>query len=152
MKITYLVGNATCPTGDGHKVIMHICNNIGAWGKGFVVPLGNKYPLARKMYLSCEEYGLGTVQFVLAPDDVLIANMVAQNGVKSFVNPTPIDYDALRECLDIVFKTAKAEDRSVHAPKIGSSLAGGDWDIISKIIEDVSDKHDVPCFIYTLRK
>jgi len=35
--ITYLVGDATQPQGEGVKVIAHICNDIGAWGAGFVI-------------------------------------------------------------------------------------------------------------------
>jgi hypothetical protein len=33
-------------------VIAHIVNNKGKWGKGFVLSLSNKYPAAKKHYLS----------------------------------------------------------------------------------------------------
>lgn len=41
MPITYLEGDATCPEGDDGRVIAHVCNVIGAWGKGFVVVVSN---------------------------------------------------------------------------------------------------------------
>jgi hypothetical protein len=45
--ITYIVGDATDPQGQGKKMIVHVCNDIGAWGLGFVVPLGTKFPKAK---------------------------------------------------------------------------------------------------------
>jgi O-acetyl-ADP-ribose deacetylase (regulator of RNase III) len=35
-EITYLVGDATALETPGLKIIVHVCNDIGAWGKGFV--------------------------------------------------------------------------------------------------------------------
>lgn len=32
------------------KVIPHICNDVGAWGAGFVVPLAEKWPRTRHQY------------------------------------------------------------------------------------------------------
>jgi hypothetical protein len=40
--IAYHVGDATMPVGDGPKILVHICNNIGAWGRGFVVALSRR--------------------------------------------------------------------------------------------------------------
>ena len=34
MEILYIKGDATAPIGSGVKVITHICNDIGGWGKG----------------------------------------------------------------------------------------------------------------------
>jgi hypothetical protein len=34
-----VTGDATTPTGEGNKIIAHICNDIGGWGKGFVVAI-----------------------------------------------------------------------------------------------------------------
>lgn len=31
--IQYIKGDATCPHAEGNKIIAHICNNIGGWGK-----------------------------------------------------------------------------------------------------------------------
>lgn len=40
--IQYRVGDATAPVADGNKIICHLCNDIGAWGKGFVMALLNR--------------------------------------------------------------------------------------------------------------
>lgn len=34
MIIDYIKGGATAPIGDGTKLLVHICNDIGKWGKG----------------------------------------------------------------------------------------------------------------------
>lgn len=35
--IHYVKGDATCPMTPGTKIIAHICNDRGGWGKGFVL-------------------------------------------------------------------------------------------------------------------
>ena len=36
-EIVYVRGDATVPSVKGVKVIAHVCNDIGGWGKGFVL-------------------------------------------------------------------------------------------------------------------
>lgn len=43
MEINYTTGDATQPTGAGPKIIVHICNDIGGWGRGFVVAISNRW-------------------------------------------------------------------------------------------------------------
>ena len=43
-EISYLVGDATAPKTPGPKMIVHVCNDIGAWGKGFVMALSRRLP------------------------------------------------------------------------------------------------------------
>jgi len=50
--IHYCVGDATRPNIDGNKIIAHICNDIGAWGRGFVLALSNTYPETERAYRS----------------------------------------------------------------------------------------------------
>lgn len=51
-KIHYIIGDATLPieTEAENRLIVHCCNTLGAWGAGFVVPLGRRYPLAKEGY------------------------------------------------------------------------------------------------------
>jgi O-acetyl-ADP-ribose deacetylase (regulator of RNase III) len=42
-KLRITVGDATAPEGDGAKIIAHVCNDIGAWGKGFVLALSRHW-------------------------------------------------------------------------------------------------------------
>lgn len=41
-QIIYLKGDATNPIAKGNKIIAHICNDAGGWGKGFVLAISRK--------------------------------------------------------------------------------------------------------------
>ena len=43
-KVNYIVGDATNPKKEGNKIIVHICNDIGGWGKGFVMAISKDNP------------------------------------------------------------------------------------------------------------
>lgn len=49
-QITYLKGDATNPMGKGNKIIAHICNDVGGWGKGFVLAISRKWKEPEKAY------------------------------------------------------------------------------------------------------
>jgi O-acetyl-ADP-ribose deacetylase (regulator of RNase III) len=62
--------------------------------------------------------------------------MVAQQGLRSYQNPIPLNYEALGKCLVQVAERAKSSGAIVCMPRIGCGLAGGSWDKVSAIIED----------------
>lgn len=108
MEILYIKGDATAPIGSGVKVITHICNDIGGWGKGFVLALSKKWKMPeeayRQWYKSQEEFTLGAVQFVNVENELYVANMIGQHGIyKDSKGLPPIRYDAVRQCLKEVY-------------------------------------------------
>jgi len=136
-KINYVTGDATSPKGDGTKIIVHICNDIGAWGSGFVMALSKKWKFPEEHYRSIKEYVLGDVYFVNVGDGIYVANMIAQHGVGvDSVGIPPVRYDAMKKALLRVNLTAKQLGASVHMPRIGCGLAGGDWNIVEKIVQE----------------
>ncbi len=52
MTIRYLKGDATDPEGDGSKVIVHIGNDVGKWGKGFVLAISNRWKDPERTYIA----------------------------------------------------------------------------------------------------
>jgi len=135
MKIHYITGDATHPIGNGKKIIPHICNNIGAWGKGFVLAISNRWNFPEKEYRNLKQYILGTVQFVPVEDDIIVANMIAQHGIKD--SPTgqkPIRYHSLYTALVTVNKFASNINATLHIPRVGCGLAGGEWNEVERII------------------
>ena len=158
--IQYKVGDATIPASK-NTIIVHCCNDVGAWGAGFVIPLALRYPSSKDAYRIWSNRGkcvdslgrevpfhLGSTQFVLVEDGVLVANMIGQEGVMKKGNIPPIRYNAIRECLRTVKTEAIIHKMSVQMPKIGAGLAGGDWEIISKIIEE--ELEGIETTIFTL--
>lgn len=67
------------------------------------------------------------VDFVPVEPDIMVANMCAQNGVRSRKNPVRLNYEALEICLTKVGEYALRHTASVHMPKIGTGLAGAKW-------------------------
>lgn len=152
-KITYTVGDATVPQGEGVKIIMHVCNNVGAWGAGFVLALSKRWSEPKDCFqdwTKTEDYHLQQVMLCPVGDDTYVANMVAQNGLKSATNPVPLDYFALEICLERVRRMAEELQASVHCPKIGAGLAGGDWEIVEKLIEKHLTEKGTSVTVYTL--
>jgi len=151
-EIHYVIGDATQPQGDGNKIIVHICNDIGAWGAGFVLAVSKKWRAPEIAYRMKKSHHLGEVDFVRVEDDIIVANMVAQHGVSRMgfddSDEPPIRYAAVRVCLNEVNKMAYTTGSSIHMPRIGCGLAGGSWDEIEKIIKDVAS---VPVYVYDLK-
>ena len=138
--IKYIIGDATEPT-DRPVIIAHIVNDLGLWGAGFVVPLGARYPVAKRAYQNWQlesreqkmpsqttTWGLGHTQYVPVTEDVVVANMLAQRGLRSRGNPQPVKLDALIRCLQSVAQNAKELGASVWMPKIGCGLGGRVWE------------------------
>jgi O-acetyl-ADP-ribose deacetylase (regulator of RNase III) len=149
-KIKYVDGDATRPRGEGKKIIVHCCNDIGAFGAGFVLALSRRWKEPEEFYRSVpvNELKLGNVQIVEVEKDIIVANMIGQHGVGySPDGQPPIRYNAIRTCLTAVNKLAVEIGATVHGPKFGSGLAGGDWKEIEKIIKETVTV-DVTVYIY----
>jgi len=154
--ITYLKGDATAPTTAGQRVICHICNDSGGWGKGFVVALSKRWPEPEREYRAWHKRGeaggfrLGAVQMVAVTPTILVANMIAQHGLRTVGGVPPIRYDALRSCLDELASQVVALQASVHMPRIGCGLAGGSWPDVEAIISETLVGAALPVYVYDL--
>lgn len=160
MEIKYIKeGDATNPIIiDGYySVICHCCNAIGAWGKGFVVPLGKRYPKAKEKYYeliqkTSENNRLGQVSFAKVSDDIIVANIIGQHDIYSRNNETLVDYAALRTGFETIINNFQKHNMklTIHMPKIGCGLAKGDWNVIEHIIKDTFLKEKIEVYVYLL--
>jgi O-acetyl-ADP-ribose deacetylase (regulator of RNase III) len=149
-EINYVTGDATAPQGDGVKIICHICNDIGAWGAGFVLAVSNKWRYPEDFYRARHTYPLGHVDILSVEDNLFVANMIAQHGIRPDADGVPpIRYAALVEALVKVNIVAEELNATLHMPRIGAGLAGGDWKAIEKIVQTVVK---VPVTVYDLPK
>jgi O-acetyl-ADP-ribose deacetylase (regulator of RNase III) len=149
--IHYIKGDATRPRGDGKKIICHICNDIGAWGAGFVLAISARWDAPEEAYreMTPKERMLGMVQLVPVEDDITVANMIGQRGIGYDKNGlAPIRYSAVRAALAAVNDVAYRTGATLHMPRIGCGLAGGRWEDIEKIIHDVAS---VNVYVYDLK-
>ena len=155
MEINYIEGSVLEPVGDGHKIIAHVANNSGGWGRGFVLELSKKWPdpeaLFRLNWRTNLDMSLGCCQFITVEDDIQVCNMVAQDGYYDRLkNPVPLNYLALETCLTELYEWAQEQGDSIHMPKIGAGLARGDWSKIAEIINAHCEQYKVPTYVYEL--
>jgi len=159
-EISYITGDATNPIGQGNKIICHVCNDIGLWGKGFVLALSKKWTAPQQQFLNWykgrtnNSFELGQAHFVkveTSPDGIWVANMIGQHKVRSSKTGPPIRYEAVEKCLEAVRQKAKNWEASIHMPRIGCGLAGGEWTEIEAIIIKQLSVYDVPVFVYDFK-
>ena len=154
--IRYVRGDATQPQAKGNKVIAHVCNDLGGWGKGFVLAISRRWPGPEAEYRawhrdrSKNNFGLGAIQVVQVDTYLWVANMVAQRGMKTGSNGPPIRYEAVRAYLSKLAVEAQGSRASVHMPRIGCGLAGGRWEEIEPIIIDELASKGVDVTVYDL--
>jgi O-acetyl-ADP-ribose deacetylase (regulator of RNase III) len=153
--LTIIKGDATSPQAAGPKIIAHVCNDIGGWGKGFVVAISRRWPEPERAFRrwhrerAQNDYALGAVQLVQVRPDIWVANMVGQRGIRTGRSSgVPVRYEAIDSALAKLAVHAKHLRASVHMPRIGCGLAGGKWDRIEPMVVSHLSAHDIPTVVY----
>ncbi|WP_299891571.1 macro domain-containing protein [uncultured Lacinutrix sp.] len=154
--INYIKGDATQPIGEGNKIIVHVCNDIGGWGKGFVLAISKRWKTPeisyREWYVSNEFFHLGEVQFVKVENNLWIANLIDQHKIRKDENGNaPIRYRAIETGLYKIVERAESLNASVHMPRIGCGLAGGKWKEIEPLIEKTLIKNNIETIVYDFK-
>lgn len=156
--MNYKIGDVTKADEPGLKFLPHIVNCYGVAGSGVVCAIekmpGNPIQSYRRWHKhgSYEQvvpgtelvkdipFELGQVQFV-ETGEFVICNMVAQKWQEKINNKDfpAIRMEALSECMERVAEFIKLFtcQTCIVAPKFGSLRAGGDWNEIEKLINDV---------------
>lgn len=140
--LRFKTGDATTPVSAGHRMIIHVCNDIGKFGAGFSGAISRRWGKVRneyyRWYKTQHQFRLGNIQEVNVQSDTTIINMIAQKGVKKKTNKKDLmDYEALEECLNKVAKLAKEYGSSIHMPRIGCGLCGSSWNKIEPLINKI---------------
>jgi O-acetyl-ADP-ribose deacetylase (regulator of RNase III) len=142
MKIIY--GDLIELAKDGHfDVIVHGCNCICTMGAGIAKQIKKEFPKAweiDKRTKSGDRTKLGkivyTKVFINDIHSIFVVNAYTQfdTYVRGEMKKVLVEYDALRSCFAAVYKLFHGY--RIGYPKIGAGLALGDWNIISKIIDE----------------
>ncbi|MDT0608768.1 macro domain-containing protein [Streptomyces lancefieldiae] len=153
-EIRYVRGDATVPSVKGVKMIAHVCNDIGGWGKGFVLALSRRWPEPEAAYRAwhrdraSNDFTLGAVQYVRVEPYVWVANMIGQRGVRTGSKGAPVRYEAIGTALGLLAGKAAELNASVHMPRIGCGLAGGKWSRVEPLITERLARRGVPVTVY----
>lgn len=163
--------NRVTATHNGATVIVpHVCNNIDTFGAGFAAQVAKYFPIVKENYhllgKNFLKNNLGHSQFIDVYENkqykhkLIFVNMISQNGIRSNTNPRPLNYAALCKAMVSVSSYIRMNTEwlqknqyvEIHAPKFGSGLAGGNWNFISDIIDDVWSKFFVTIYNYPPKK
>jgi hypothetical protein len=144
--------------------VPHVCNNIDSFGAGFAAQVAERFPSVKQDYhllgKSFLQKNLGYCQIIKVFEEpnyrhqLFFANMIAQNGIRNYSNPRPLNYFALGQSMyklsqhihkntEFLQHNDKVE---IHCPKFGSGLAGGNWAFISDLINDIWNKFFVTIY------
>ncbi|MEV0738387.1 macro domain-containing protein [Streptomyces sp. NPDC050549] len=153
-EINYVRGDATVPSVKGVKVIAHVCNDIGGWGKGFVLAVSRRWPEPEKEYRAwhraraANDFGLGAVQFVQVERYIWVANMIGQRGTRTGSKGVPVRYEAIDTALGLLAERAAELGASVHMPRIGCGLAGGKWSRVEPLVTERLVRRGIAVTVY----
>lgn len=165
MQIDYKIGDLFQHLDEQSKKssiihIPHVVNIYGIWGAGFVVPLGKRYPDAKRNYLTlCEDmkktptYLLGNSEAIKVEEKVVIHNMFAQ----TMGGTRPLYYNHLVNCMehvsDIIYDYIDQYptiENEIWCPRFGSGLAGGCKEFINELIIDIWIKKKIKVVMFDL--
>lgn len=131
------------------NIICHQCNCQGVMGSGVAAEVKRRYPHVFQSYKKDYDTGklkLGYVNFAFAKQNQIIANMCGQDKY-GYDGQQYTHYEELQECLNRVLEFAmyECEEKPVIAfPYLMSChRGGGDWNIVSKMIEETFKDFDV---------
>lgn len=138
--MTTVNGNILTPyKGERVVIVCHQVNCKGVMGAGLAKQVKLKHPVVYQLYKEkCKLIadgvgGLGDVQFCSTSSGYIVANIFAQNSYGYSGQYT--DYDALRKAFSYI--SSSYPNAIIRIPyKIGCGYGGGNWSVVSKIIED----------------
>jgi O-acetyl-ADP-ribose deacetylase (regulator of RNase III) len=138
-------------------IIMHQVNCKGIWGAGLAKQIRDKYPDAFVDYKRlCDEKGsklLGHSRICVAKDRTIFS-IFGQDGYGRDRQYT--DYDALISGVKEAIRKYRSTEQSYQQLPIGipcgigCGLAGGDWLIVKKLLENIEEKENVIFICYEL--
>lgn len=134
---------------DQYDVIGHGSNCFNTMGSGIALQIKNKFPEAYQVDCrtkSGDKEKLGTITYTENTIPVVV-NCYSQYDFKGrYFGVMDCDYNAIKTSMQLIKKNFSG--KKIGLPKIGSQLAGGDWDVINRIIEEVLGDEDVTIVTY----
>ena len=133
-------------------IVIHGCNCFNTMGAGIAAQFKTKYPSVCNIDLQStkgdkNKLGKFTESQITTQANnhkVIVLNAYTQfhygSGLKA-------DYQAIRNVFNLISKRFSKENR-IGYPQIGAGLAGGDWKLISQIINEELKGFDHTVVIY----
>lgn len=167
MKIRYTTGDLVR---SSELYMAHGCNAQGRMGKGIAKQVHEDYPEAYEVYRAAFLEGNMHVGEIIPvackhPEfgDKTIINAITQDTYWKPGEPQRqfVSYEGVRNCVNLMDQLAMTTQRDpeiaamlngpverIGFPKIGCGLAGGDWEIVAKIIEEESSNFSPIVYLF----
>lgn len=119
MTLRYISGDATQPQGEESKLLVHVCNDIGAGGRGFVLAPGRRFPETERAYRqwfadeTSRPFSLGEVQFPLFDEDAALASQIARDPAPEGLTRAEARLDQLLALGFVIRREGGGIDREV---------------------------------------
>jgi len=134
---------------DNFDVIGHCANCFCVMGAGIAPQIKHKFPEAYAVdcaTTSGDQNKLGTITYTENTTPTVV-NLYGQFDYKGRqFGRMDLDYSALRSALAAM--KAKFSGKKFGLPMVGAGLAGGDWEIIERIIQEELNGEDVTVVKY----
>lgn len=120
-------------------IIVHGCNAQGVMGSGVAKQIKEKYPQAYDVYKAfydTKSLLLGNAVIVYVKKSLWVANGITQKYYGYNPAIKYINYDAVEGVFEQVREFNEPYNLPICFPKIGAGLGGGNWKIISTIIDE----------------
>lgn len=158
-ELKYIKGNLIELAKQGKfNIIIHGCNCFCNWGTGIAKQIKEEFP--RAYAVDCETKKgdiskLGTIKMSYKTIEtfdktfcICIINAYTQYKHGEYYR-IHTDYDAIRACFSKLAGSVHKEGAVIGIPKIGTGRgAGGDWNVISRIIEEETAGLDITVVEY----
>lgn len=140
-------------------IIIHQSNCLMGFGSGIAGQIRQQYPRAYQAFAKDDrkpEEKLGSFSTGI-DNGKIFYNMYGQYDFGGLKGIRYTDYDAFRSGLDSVLTDithmkdsciVTTIDKIGMPYLIGCGLAGGDWEVVYKIIEEVAAEHEMDIYLY----
>jgi O-acetyl-ADP-ribose deacetylase (regulator of RNase III) len=139
--ITEITGNIIDLAFAGEiQVLVHGCNCKGYMGKGLALEIKERCPEAYVANKNSPRM-LGTYSSAIINNSFFVVNAYTQDRIRNYVGERVVNYEAVYRSLEHI-KIAFT-GTIFGMPRIGCSLAGGNWRIIEPMIEEIFEEDNV---------
>lgn len=141
-------------------LVPHLVSNSGRFSSGFSSAVEKNYPIVKANYELISVHKLGDNQIIKIDAgnrrNIIFVNMIAQN-INVRKGKRQINYLSLVRCMAGISSYIKnnyseidSNKIEIHAPKFGCGIAGGNWNFISDLIDDVWE--DFTTYVYSPKR
>jgi len=122
-------------------IVCHQVNCMGKMGAGLALEMRERWPQVLKDYMHVYKLGQLTLGRIILThiknNELMVASLAGQFKYGKYARQT--DYPAVKMCLKAVLQAQRMRQPylPIYIPYgMGCGLAGGSWNVVSKIIND----------------